>query len=291
MPLLHNKGNKKISLNVDKEGNVFTSLSMLDGTKFKVKLAGGGRHARQIKTIKECIMADKSCSMIGDSKIWIDNKNRAILGLACKIVPNKQKNRSGTLKVCTSRESFIIAVKEKDTRPFTINGDHVKRWILESKRKQERLRQDSKCGQSNVALKSIRQKISKKQNNRMDSFTHETSSYIVDFAKRRNVSKIEYDGTIKSYFGSNFPYFEFEQKLIYKCGLADIEFEKVTKDIIPATLDEPHVYIVAPINGNIIDNQVKIGMTTQKKGKRKKSLEGASGKKLLILCTIKLPKS
>lgn len=287
LPLLCNKSTKMLKLQVDEQCNVLATFPLLNGTAYAVRLRGGSNYARQLRTIKTAIATDA----VGDSKIWMDRQGRVFLGLACRIPPRVERDLAGILRVQTARDAFIVATKEQSETPFTINADHVKRWQEVRNRQQQRLRQDRKSGTSREWVIKRQDIVSRKFRQRLDSFTHEAAAHIVDHAKRRKVATLEYDGTIRSYFGSEFPYFEFEKKLEDKCIMAGIEFVKVTSDVVPADLDEPHVYFVAPIIDGKVNGRVKIGMTEQGGGKRKKTLEMSGGHELLVLATDKQPKA
>ena len=282
LPLLHNKSTKAFS--VDTSGEcVWATIKLLSGATWRVKLRGGSNYARQISTIREC--------EYGDSMIWIDGSGRAVLGIACKVEPADNSNGSGTLHVSTARDAFIVATKQKSETPFAINADHVQRWMAEHARRRGRLMQDRKSGKARDAIGKQLAKLGRKHGNRIKSFMHETTSQIVAYARRRRVATVEYDGTIRSYFGS-FPYFEFANLLKYKCEDAGIDFASVTSEVVAADLDSPHVYFVTPVVDGKVNGRVKIGMTTQAGGKRKKALEMSGGcDELLVLATASAPKT
>ena len=287
MPLLHNKSTRMVKFRLDHDGNVLASFK-LGETCYVVRLRGGSNYARQLRTIKAAIESEA----IGDSKVWIDRRGVAVFGIACRIPPQDREGLSGTLRVHTSRDAFIVATKQQNDTPFVINADHVKRWQAERMRIQQRLRQDRKSGTVRAKLVNRQRIVSQKYFNRLDSFTHEAAAPIAEHARRRRVSTVEYDGTIKSYYGPQFPWYEFEQKLEDKCQLIGIQFVKVTQEMKPAEQDEPHVYFdlgVDRATGQL--RNVKIGKTTRASGKRAKDDARATDQEWVTLATHATSKS
>lgn len=287
VPLHCNKSVRNLQLTCESDENVLASFRMLIGPRYTVRLRGGGRYARQLKTVRAAALAES----VGDSKVWIDRRGQIILGVACKVPVKTNRATSGVLTVSTARDAFIVATKAKTDTPFTINADHVRQWQEERNRKQKRLRQDRKSGQSRRYVNQKQADVSRKHTNRMSSFVHEAAAHIVEHARRRKVRAVQYDDTVRSFVGREFPWYDMRLKLQHKCEAQGITFELIGLDMTPAQLDEPHVYFVTPIVDGEVNGRVKIGMTSQKAGRRARSLEAAGGYELLVLATDKQPKT
>lgn len=287
VPFLILKNESKIWF---EDNKLFIELKLISNgqtKKHKVELKSGSNFAIQINTLKK-IWQNKEeyedkLDTIGDHKVWIDKNGKVIFGLSIKIDTSTPKNKSGVLKVFSSRNSLLTCTIDKTNIPFTFNCDHLKRWQNTRKRYQKRLAQDKKFGKYNRKyIEEKQRKLGIQYKNRLRDFCHKVSKEIIEKAKRLNVEKIELDTTIKSYI-EQFTWFDLEQKIKYKCDDANIGFEKVTRDVIPPQIDEPHIYCVASIgiDGNP-DGKVKIGQTKNAK-ERKKNLECAGGQKLIYI--------
>ena len=281
-PLLPSQGKQHLNVSQDNDGNVLIRLKLIGTDYYTLRLRGGSNYARQIRTIKDAIE-------IGDSKIWIHRKSGvATIGLACKMEA-KPIVGTGVLRVATDRDNFIVATKAKSDIPFTITGDQVHKWAAEARRKQERLRQDSKSGQRRK-LRKVKQDASEKYDQRIKSFIRESVAHLVKHAKRRRVAGIAYDDTIRSYF-RNFQWHELATHLENKCEEIGLTFEHTAKEILPALDWEPHVYFAAAVIDGKATGKVKIGYTSRTKSKRRRELEGMGGQELIMLATDRLPQA
>ena len=277
------------------DDKVYCVINLLDKTnnnkKYKCELKSGSNYARLINTIKRELQTNPEC--IRDSSIWIDNRGIAVVGICVDVTP-KQNIKSGTLIVKSDRECFFTCIKEQSTTPFNFNYDNLNRWNLERQRKQQRLRQDKKYTKKRHYITKLQNQISQKYQNKLKNFCHEISSVLVDYANRNRIAKLELDTTIKSYVGADFPWFDLETKIKYKCEDNGIEFEKITSDIIPPNLEEePHVYFLLAIDSqtNKSLDKIKIGYTSQKKNKRQKQIDAMGGQDTIYLSAQKCPET
>lgn len=270
---------------IEKDDKLFAKIKLAtkDGGSnwYEAELKNGSNYARLTNTIKKRLKDKPDC--IRDSKIWIDKKNRAVVGISIDL-PVREDKRQGTLLVKTSRECFLTCIKEKTTIPFSLNCDQVLRWQYERKRKQQRLRQDKKYGRKKYIDDKQRQ-VSQKYSDRLQTFCHEVSSQLIDYCNRNKIAKVELDTTVRSYI-RDFPWFDLINKIKYKCEDNGIDFEETTLSIVPPDIDnEPHVYFllaVDPITNKSLD-KIKIGYTEQKKGKRQKDLSNMGGQDMVYI--------
>jgi transposase len=286
LPILHNKSSKTFSLEVDEQNNILLHITLLNHNKYTLKLRGGSNYKRQLDCLRFVIETEK----YGDSKIWINKKNVATVGITCTVPVKQNKLPSKKASVTLNKDNFVSVVRPQDNIPFNITGDQVKKWQSERKRKQERFNQDRKSGSTRKYMTKIQNRVSEKYRNRLKTFINQTTMQIVKHLIRNKITIVEYNDVIKSYFGRDFPYYEFGRMLEDKCILNGIEFVKCIPDVIPAEEDEPHVYFMISIINNKPDGRIKIGKTTQGK-KRKRNLETAGGHNLVLLATDKQTKS
>lgn len=196
--------------------------------RLNVVLLGGNRYRRQSGRLRQLI---DGTAIAGEASIYRKGKETLV-----KIVgyfPRKagSEQRSGKLHVRTDWESFIVALNDKDERLFVINGDRFKKTVVKHKRWQQRFREDQKMEERQPRrVRKSRltpmQDGSDKFLKRQDSFVKERAAQIVNYAKRRRLSEITYDDSDRRFFGDNFPYYIFEQRIVTLCDEAGIRFTK-----------------------------------------------------------------
>lgn len=278
-PLLCNKSTNTLQLEAFEE--FITARIRLLGGWWTVRLAGGSSYRDQTKVLRIAIANNSVC----DSKLWVDRKHKAILGIACDVSSSARPSRSGTMVVASSRDSLIVATFARCDVPFVINADVCKRWQSEAGRKHQRLRQDRKSGANRRDIRAEMNAISDKQQRRMKTLCHEVSTRIVAKASRMNVAEMQLDLTIKSYVAS-FPWFDLVEKLKYKCEDSGITVVDITQTVTEPDVAKPHVYFkFAPLA-----QRVKIGMTGREDGGRHGS-ETDSPEELIILAIDNQPKT
>jgi len=298
-PLLSNKS--KTTLFVADTGEVLHCRLKIMNKWWVVRLCGGSSYRDQIKGLRNA-MRERSESMagrsdlqghknsdkvpgIGDSKISIDKRGVAVIRFSSNTKDKESIELSGELHVKTALDSLLVASRERDTVPFVINGDHVKRFVEHRDRTKQRLMQDRKSGSSRAAIKQKMTQQSEKNVNRLKSIVHEVSSQVVSHAVRRRVKTIVLDMTIKSYITS-FPWFDLASKIEYKCADYGIEFRNATLQIDKPEIDSPHIYFAyAPIC-----KRVKIGKSTRAGMERIQEMATGSPEDLIVLAVDNQPK-
>lgn len=278
-PLLHNKSANTLQLEACDE--FITARIKLLGGWWTVRLAGGSSYRDQTRGLRIAIENNSVC----DSKLWVDRKHKAILGIACDVPSSDRANRSGMMVVASSRDSLIVATFARSDVPFVINADVCKQWQSESSRRYQRLRQDRKSGANRRKIRDEMNAISDKQQRRMKTLCHEVAARVIQKANRMNVAEIQLDLTIKSYAAS-FPWFDLVEKIKYKCEDAGISVVDITQAVSEPDIVKPHVYFkFAPLA-----QRVKIGMTGRDDGGRHGS-ETDSPEELTILAIDNQPKT
>ena len=252
-----------------------------DDSRFReyvVRLSTNGGHQRQLNGLRRA-------EAIRDSKIFIDRKHKAIVDIACRFPAVTERAKGGTLTVSTMRDNLFVASRPSDKVPFVITGQIAHKWQLERKRRQQQLRQDSKSGKRR-ALRKQKALAADKYRRRISTFIHESTMQIVKHAQRRGVASVQLDMTVKSFMPS-FPYFEFGEKLAYKCADAGLQFTNATQVVVNPDVEKPHVYFkYSPAT-----HRVKIGQTGRKKGERHASATDSADRDLVILAVDNQPKT
>lgn len=278
-PLLHNKSISQ--LKIEDTGECLTARIKVGEGWWTVKLAGGEGYRRQVGCIRNAINQGR----YGDSKIWINHKGVAIIGVSCDMPNIERKELSGSMSVSSSRESLLVATLEQSDVPFVINADIVHQWKSEANKRYQRLRQDRKSDANRRRIRREMNALSQKTNNRMKTLCHEVAARIVNKAIRSGVAEIKLDLTIKSY-SRLFPWYDLAGKIKYKAESAGIKVVDATQTTSDPDTEKPHVYFkLAPIAG-----RVKIGMTGREDGGRHKG-NTDSPEDLVILAVDNQPKT
>jgi hypothetical protein len=142
---------------------------------------------------------------------------------------------TATLDVRTSKDAFLVA--EIDGRdPWTLNADHVLRWITAHRRRLDRLSEDTKrekrwpqSARANIA--DYRERFVAAHHRRLDTWTHQASAMLVAYAQRQKVARLRYDDSER--ITSEFPWHQLAEKIRYKCDGAGITFAEVASGEVP----------------------------------------------------------
>jgi hypothetical protein len=142
-------------------------------------------------------------------------------------------------------------------------------------------------------IKRKQREVSTKFNNRLNSFIEESTSHIVEHARRRLVETIEYNSTIRSY-SPEFPWFQFALRLQNKAEEQGIQFVNKTSEITPVDDNDPgpHVYCdvgVDRVTGAI--RNVKLGKSIREVGTRARDDARAQDQDWITLFTHKTTKN
>lgn len=254
-PMLSNKSQRTFV--IEDCGEWLEARIKLFGGDFTVRLAGGSNYRDQVKGIRSGLERGQ----IKDSKIWIDRKHKAILGIAIDF-PVVTKERSGVVSVSSTADSIAVMTSARCHHPFVINCDDVQRWKAESTRRNQQWRQARKQGVNKRRLREESNAFACAMNRRLQSKTHEAAAQLVAKADRMNAERIELDLTIKSAVAA-FPWYEFATKIKYKAAKLGIEVLEKTQSIAEPAIDSPHVYFAYDPHSH----RVKIGKTKGGKGR------------------------
>lgn len=273
LPLLHN-ANK--TMHIEMSGEQITARIKLAKSWWVVRLASGSNYRDQVAGLR-------SAKKIGDSKIWIDRKHSAIIGISADVDRAVERKKSGTMYVVSTHDRIAVATTARSDVPFAINGSSIREDAIATDRRMGRLRQDRKQGVDRRKIAEQMNNLSSKRSRRMASFVHEASAAIVSRAVRAGVAQLHVDFTIKSYM-PRFPWFDLATKIAYKCEDAGIEFVEATQTVSEPQMEKPHVYFkFSPAT-----NRIKIGQTTTSK---RHGSETDSPEDLIILAVDNQPKN
>lgn len=248
--------NQRWSLSLGKGGELLLSVPLL-GERRTLRLGGGPGFARQRKALLSLIDGRAiQCAMAIYPQVVSENTHRT--GMAIKIrkggetrearvmaklvlwlpKPEAQREPEGVLRVTTNPENFWTALKDdEDEEPRSFHADHVRQfarrareWIEQYTNRKDKLSDDRKLARRQPAIRKQQvaagEKWARKQQDRLDTFAHQATAMLADYARRRRVAKVIFDHSDHSYFPS-FPWFELVNKLRYKLDGFGIELEVI----------------------------------------------------------------
>lgn len=214
----------------------------LNKQRFAIRLRGGSGFRRQKESFAKLLSGDAvACEMAiyrsrasqNDNRIGLKTHTdgatvrynymvKLVMWLPKSIIKRNEK----VLTVATDPESFIIASFGDSSPVWRVNADHVRRWIAEYDRRRHRLSDDLKAelragGRDRFA--DLRARLAKHQNDRLNSFIHETSRHVADYAKRNKCSEVSLNNKCRSYF-TGFPWEAFKTHLMQKLNEYNITF-------------------------------------------------------------------
>jgi hypothetical protein len=210
------------------------SVRMSD-RRFRLRLKGGPQFHRQRAAFDQMVSGD---AVRGELALYQQRGGP----LACKMVawlPREPKSTdaqrcTGTLIVRTESQHFLVAVNEKNETLWVYNGDHLKRWAKEHRRRLQRWAEDSKYEQRPVpAFSERREAAVQKYRNRMLSACHEIAAMIAGYAARGRFGTVRIDDRDRSYC-PDFPWLRCRALISEKCDAAGCTCEFLGGDEVPA---------------------------------------------------------
>lgn len=152
----------------------------------------------------------------------------------CKLVgwfPKRERNETleGTLLVRTDLDALLYAVNEGREQPWVLNGDRVRNWINGHRRRLMRWSEDQKAEtrpaqpMAGKQIKQDRERSCEKYRRRLDTFLHETTAQLANFAKRQRVAEVKYNDSEQGYC-PEFPYAALRERLATKLDALGICF-------------------------------------------------------------------
>jgi len=134
------------------------------------------------------------------------------------------------LRVSTAKDCFWLA--ELDGRePWLLFGDHVKRWIKGYANRLQRMAHDTKREKrwpkrAGRQMADARTRWVEKHHRRIDTWCHQATAALAQYAARQKVAAVRYDDNERSYL-ADFPWARLEGLLEQKLDALGITFSSV----------------------------------------------------------------
>lgn len=130
------------------------------------------------------------------------------------------RDRSGSLLVRTARESFLVATVAGDESrpPWVLNGDHVRRKIVDHRRKLTRLAEDQKAERrrpkrARLPLNEYRALLCDRQRKSVQKWLEESAAWLAAYAARCRVAEVVLDATDRRWAEGEFPWYAWTAQL------------------------------------------------------------------------------
>lgn len=197
----------------------------VSGDRIRLRLRGGARYRRQLAAVRQ-IVAGKAEK--GQMDIYSQGKDILVKMVAWLPRETSVHADDSVLLVRTSAESLIAALNVKDAVLWTYNGDQIRRWSAEHRKKVHRWSEDSKAEHRPVPPFAERRKqAAAKFHDRMAAACHQIAAMTVNYAVRRKFAAVRYDDRIHD-FCPDFTWFALADKIAEKCDAAGIGFERIS---------------------------------------------------------------
>lgn len=208
----------------------------LPGGRQTITLRSGQEYRRQMRLLQR--IGDDAKP--GEMLIKWNSKKKLLVCIITLTIPAISGSDAGVMDVATCSDHFLVAtIADRD--PWILNADHIRRWIVAHKQYLDRIAEDTKHEKRwprrvRRHINEKRAERCRKQNDRIKSWCHESTAQLVGFAKRQKIGKIVLDNSNQDYL-LRFPWFEWREKLKYKCQLQSIELHVAGKET--ETDDDP----------------------------------------------------
>ncbi len=191
--------------------------------RVRLRLKSGAQFRRQLQAFRKIAHGEAER---GDLAILAHSDGKLMIKMVAWLPrPLNPKGAEGTLPVYTRADSLLVAVNGKDEVLWTYNGDHLRRWVAEHKRKLQRWSEDQKFENRPVPSFADRRNAAvRKQTNRMDSACHEIAAHLAGYASRRRFAVVRYDDTERG-FCVQFPWFRLRALIVEKLNQYGIACE------------------------------------------------------------------
>jgi hypothetical protein len=188
------------------------SLGMGEG-RVRLRLKNGPQFRRQMKAFGAIASSE---AVPGELAIFQKGTVLMVRMVAWLPRPAAPQQPTGILRVRTSHDNLLIAVNAKDETVWTYNGDHLRRWAAEHRRKLQRWSEDVKFeNRSSPNFAGRRKATVTKYHARMDSAAHEITAQLAGYAARRRIAAIEYNDSDQS-FCTDLPWYRLRSLLTQK---------------------------------------------------------------------------
>ncbi len=201
-------------------------------SRWELRLKGGARYRRQLASVRQMVSGDATR---GEAALYKQGDDIMVKMVAWLPRPTTPKGLDGVLRVRTAENSLLVALDDKGERIWTVNADHIPRWIAEYGRTLQRLREDRKAEQRPVpSFERHQDSLVAKQRNRMKSAVQMMAAQLANFARRRRYASVRYDDSAVGYVLS-FPYFLLRDRIKTVLDEYGIAFEHASAGEITET--------------------------------------------------------
>jgi hypothetical protein len=87
----------------------------------------------------------------------------------------------------------------RDQKLWVLNGDQVRRWTAEHRRKLDRWSDDQKAENRPPKFQARREADAEKYRRRIDSACHEAAAQLTNYAARKRFGTIRYNDTVRDF--------------------------------------------------------------------------------------------
>lgn len=195
----------------------------LDGKGWTLRLKDGAEFRRQIGMFRQMLGSDP----VKRGELSIHRKGKHVLAKLIAHFPKPEAKSGHTILVRTDPNAFWVCERDGN-REWILNADDVRRSVEAHRCFLQRISEDGKAerrsgGTLGRNTEKARQLRCDKQNNRLDSKTHEFTAMLVKFAQRQGAGIVIYDDGCRDYL-ANFVWHSIKTKLAYKLEAAGIQF-------------------------------------------------------------------
>jgi hypothetical protein len=190
--------------------------------RHRLRLKRGPQFRRQMAAFRQIVEGD---AVAGELAIY-DHGGVMVKMAAWLPRAEVMGGRTGVLTVRTGKDTLLVAVNAKDEAIWRYNGDHLRRWAGEHRKRLQRWSEDQKYEQLPApAFASRREAASRKFRDRMNSATHEIAAQLAGYASRRHFAQVWYDDSDHSYLGDGFPWHRLRSLIAEKLDARGIVLE------------------------------------------------------------------
>lgn len=232
----------------------------LAGTAYVLRLAGGFRNRRKIdgwkrlfsgEAIRREIAIESKPVTRSDHRSGISSKTpgggttrqgRVMVRISAWFPRQEDRRENGSspeapallkvLEVKTASDAFLSYRLGSTGEYRHIHADHVRRWRNQHAERNRRFAHDLKrekrwTRRQRLQMTERQEKDRVKFANRMNTWLHEISKTIAEYAYRRRADRVLFDMTVRSFGGDAFPWFQLKQLVEQKLHERRISIEIV----------------------------------------------------------------
>ena len=164
-------------------------------------------------------------------------QTRLMLRIPAWFPKETRRETAGVLRVQTDPDHFLVALAD-GTATWTVNADHVRRWVVAYDRQRERLAIDSRADrharQGHRGIYQRLEQLSIRHRARMTTWAHTVSRQLIDYVVHHRYEGIAYDDTERRYVHS-FPWDSLRQHIQQKADRAGVIFNDARREPVAQT--------------------------------------------------------